>query len=269
MTQRLFLSKLLPLGLIGILASWVMLLQVTRLRQLNEPSTVELTQSQLERQQRQTQAQLIALSQAPSFGFDNMAANWTFLQFLQYFGDMPARQQTGYGLSPYFFEAIIPRDPVHARPYIFLSASTSAHAAQPNRAVALMEAGLAHMQPNLPPDAYLVWRFKGLDEFLFLRDYAAAQVSLATAAQWVQQSDTPDRETIADSLQQTANFLAQNPTGQEAQIGAWAQVLAQAADDATRAIAIENIEALGGEIIISERGVASIRFRDNAEDAND
>ena len=32
----------------------------------------------------------------PSFGFDNLLADWTFLKFIQYFGDGEARQITGY-----------------------------------------------------------------------------------------------------------------------------------------------------------------------------
>lgn len=270
MVTRLTLKKLLSLSLIGISLLGILLLQSLRLQRLN--STVELrssSQQQQQQQQQRAQAQLLALSQMPSFGFDNLIADWSFLQFLQYFGDILTRQQTGYSLSPYFFESIIPRDPYFARPYIFLSASTSAHAGQPEKAVALMEQGLTFMEPNFPADSYLVWRYKGLDEFLFLGDYPSAQVSLFTAADWVQQSDITDGHTIANSLRQTAQFLAQNPTGKEAQISAWAQVLAQAADEATRKTAIERIEALGGEIIISETGRVSVRYRTEEEATTD
>lgn len=247
--------------LVAALSTAILALQSARLETFQLSTETDLSPDQLERETLHTQTQLTTLSQLPSFGFDNLIANWSFLQFLQYFGDTPARQQVGYSLSPYFFEPIVRHDPYYVKPYLFLSASTSAHAAKPERAVTLMEQGLASMQPNLPEDSYLVWRYKGLDEFLFLGDYAAAQVSLATAADWVRQSDTPDGESIAASLQQTAQFLAANPTGQEAQISAWAQVLVQAADEATRNIAVEQIEALGGEIVVSETGQVSIRYR--------
>lgn len=259
MITRQSLKPWLPLIIAGMLISGLIGLQTGRLQNLQSDNRAEWSLSDIEEQQRRTQAHLLAIGKMPSFGFDNLIASWSFLQFLQYFGDMPARQQTGYGLSPYFFEIIIPRDPHYVRSYVFLSSSTSAHAAQPKRAIALMEEGLPHLSPNLPSDSYLVWRYKGLDEFLFLGDYASSQVSLATAAEWVRQSDTPDGQAIANSLQQTAHFLAQNPTGRGAQIGAWAQVLVQAADEATRQIAIKNIEALGGEITVSEAGRVSVR----------
>lgn len=255
------LNQILSLGIASIAVGGILTLQTSRLQGFKQSYNAKSPPSQLEQQQQRTQSRLIAISKMPSFGFENLIASWSFLQFLQYFGDTSARRQTGYGLSPYFFEAIIPKDPYHLRPYIFLSSSTSAHAAMPARAIALMDEGLIHMNPSLPSDSYLVWRYKGLDEFLFLGDYTAAQVSLETAADWVQQSETPDREIIANSLRQTSQFLAQNPTGKEAQIGAWAQVLVQAADEATQKIATEHIEALGGEIIISETGQVSVRYR--------
>ena len=39
------------------------------------------------------------LKNLPSFGFDNLIADWTFLKFLQYFGDDEARDVTGYDLA--------------------------------------------------------------------------------------------------------------------------------------------------------------------------
>jgi hypothetical protein len=39
------------------------------------------------------------LKTIPSFGFDNLIADWTFLKFLQYFGDDEARDVTGYNLG--------------------------------------------------------------------------------------------------------------------------------------------------------------------------
>ena len=49
--------------------------------------------------------------QVPSFGFDNLIADWYFLGFLQYFGDQEIRQETGYQVSPDFFRIILDRDP--------------------------------------------------------------------------------------------------------------------------------------------------------------
>jgi hypothetical protein len=54
--------------------------------------------------------------------------------------------------------------------------------------------------------------------------------------------------------------LATNPLSKQAQVNAWASVLANAFDDATRQKAIDRIEALGGQVTISETGGISLQF---------
>ena len=65
------------------------------------------------------------LHKLPSLGFNNLVADWTFLNFLQYFGDDSARNKTGYSLSPEYFEVILDRDPYFVNAYLFLSASNN------------------------------------------------------------------------------------------------------------------------------------------------
>lgn len=213
-----------------------------------------------EQQDRATASALSLAQKMPTFGFNNLIANWTFLQFLQYFGDSEVRAVAGYDLSADFFRVIIPKDPYYRMFYLFLSGSISNFAGQPDQAVELMAQGLEHLTPTLPPDSFYIWRYRAVDELLYLGDGVAAQKSYQTAADWARQSPHPDAEFIAANSQTTADFLAANPVSKQAQANAWLSVLANAFDDATRLRAIERIEALGGTVTISETGGISLQM---------
>ncbi len=240
-----------------VLLPGLLLLQQQRLASLQNRSTV--TQD-LQRQDQATAATLALAKNVPTFGFDNLVADWFFLQFLQYFGDDQARAITGYSLSPEFFKVIIPNDPYYRLFYMFLSGSTSNFAAQPEQSVALIAQGLDRLTPAFPDDGFYIWRYRGVDELLYLGDGEAAQKSFQTAADWARQSPHPDAPFIAENSQRTADFLANNPLSKQAQVNAWASVLSNAFDDATRQKAIERIEALGGKVTISETGGISLQF---------
>jgi len=251
--------KMLLWGLPIALFLLLVLLQHDRLVAL-QAKTSQATQQDLQRDEQATVAILDLAQKMPTFGFDNLVADWFFLRFLQYFGDDAARAKTGYNLSPEFFQAIIPRDPFYRLFYLFLSGSTSNFAALPEQSVALMAQGLERLSPTVPPDSFYIWRYRGVDELLYLGDGKAAQKSFQTAAEWARQSPHPDAPFMADNSQRTADFLANNPLSKQAQANAWASVLANAFDEATRQKAIERIEALGGQVTISETGGISLQF---------
>jgi hypothetical protein len=75
----------------------------------------------------------------PSFGYNNIIANWVYLNFVQYFGDDEVRAKTGYSLSPEYFEVILGRDPRFIPAYLSLSTSTSMYAGMPERSIKLTE----------------------------------------------------------------------------------------------------------------------------------
>lgn len=206
------------------------------------------------------QIQLDLLNRIPTFGLNNLIADWTFLQFLQYFGADELRAQTGYGLSPDYFESILPKDPYYTYFYLFLSGSSSIYAGQPDRTVSLMNEGLSYMTPQVPDDGYLVWRYKGTDELLFLGDSAAAQQSFQTAADWAYQSSQPEAQAVAEISERTANFLSNNPVSKRAQVNAWASILSNSFDESTQQLAIDRIEALGGRVNITEDGQVQIGY---------
>ncbi|HEY9634875.1 MAG TPA: hypothetical protein V6D14_15840 [Coleofasciculaceae cyanobacterium] len=200
------------------------------------------------------------LQQTPAFGFDNLFADWVFLNFLQYFGDEETRAVTGYSLSPEYFEIIVDRDPRFLGAYTGLSTSISLYAAKPEESVALMEKGLKSMSPQSPPKSYYIWRQKGIDELLFLGNTQAARQSFKNAAEWASTYSDEESQNVAAISRRTSEFLARNPKSKSAQVTAWAMVLNTVTDDRTRKIAISRIEALGGKVIITPEGVPKIRL---------
>ncbi|MEH2157964.1 hypothetical protein [Nostoc sp.] len=214
----------------------------------------------LEKEIKSENIRLNFLQKMPSFGYDNFIADLVYLNFIQYFGDDEVRDKTGYSLSPEYFEVILKRDPRFLAAYRSLSISTSLYAAMPERAIALSEKGLKSLSPSVPEKSYYVWRYKGVDELLFLGNAKAAQESFATAANWASNFSDAESQFIAKTSQRTAEFLSRNPNSKYAQIATWSIVLNNQADQRTRKRAINEIEALGGKVITTVEGTHKIIF---------
>ena len=240
-------------------------LQLPRLSKLIErgkTASVESIKTEVELER----LRLELLQKAPSLGFNNLIANWVYLGFLQYFGDDLARGQTGYELSPAYFESIVDRDPRFLGSYISLTASVSLYAGKPEKSVALMAKGLKSMSPQIPPQSYYVWRYKAIDELLFLADIKSAQRSFAKAGEWASTYPDPESQNVAAISRRTAQFLAGNPDKERiknAQEAIWASVIVnalQANDRRTRDQVIRQIEARGGKVTISPEGGVSVQL---------
>jgi hypothetical protein len=243
--------------LIGILAvGGLQVPQLDALRNKAQNATPETLQREVESER----LHLNLLQKTPAFGFDNLLADWVFLNFLQYFGDDPARAVTGYQLSPDYFEVIVDHDPRFREMYLFLATSGSLYAGMPERSVALMEKGLQSLSPKVPPKSYYVWRQKAIDELLFLGNAQAARQSFEKAAEWASMSSDEESQNVAAMSRQTAEFLRRNPNSKSAQVAAWTMVLNNVTDDRTRKIAISRIEALGGKVSITPQGVVKIQL---------
>ena len=208
-----------------------------------------LNQNYLKQEQGQ-KLRLNLLNDSPSFGFNNLIADWTFLNFIQYYGDSPAREQTGNALSPNYFEAVVKNDPRFIDAYFLLAPATSLFAGHPQKSVDLISKGLEYVSPNMP-QAYQLWTYKAVDELLFLGDTEAAKKSYQMAAQWARyQNDETSRLNGARAAE-TAQFLATNPDSKQAQVGAWLMIFGNARDEQTRQEALRRIEALGAKVIIT------------------
>ncbi|MBD2092448.1 hypothetical protein H6F67_21610 [Microcoleus sp. FACHB-1515] len=257
--QARSIAPFITVGLVVLGVVAIVLLQLPLLRQIQAASETP-NPAQIQRDTIIQTARLNLLEKAPTFGFDNLVADWTFLSFLQYFGDQPARLATDYRLSPEFFDVVIDRDPRFLQTYPFLSSSTALFAAQPERSIALMNQGLQSMTPTIPPGSFYVWRNKAIDELLFLGDAQAARQSFLKAAEWARASGLPEAENVARLSEQTAQTLDRNPDSRQAQIGAWVLVLGSAPDDRTRQTAIDRIQQLGGQIVPQPDGSFSVQL---------
>ncbi|NJK41248.1 MAG: hypothetical protein HC934_07635 [Acaryochloridaceae cyanobacterium SU_2_1] len=238
----------------------IALLQNSRLAEISAQATQPKSETEQAQILAQEEASLAFLKRLPAFGFDNVIADWSFLRFLQYFGDGTARRQTGYALSPKYFDVILDRDPRFVKPYLFLSVSTSLYAGKADQSVALMNKGLQYLTPQSSSDVYLVWLYKATDELLFLGDVKAAQASFEKAAEWAKATEEPDKQQAATVAAKTAKFLATNPNSKKAQISAWLMVLTNAVEDESRQKAINNIQRLGGQVTFAPDNRVSIQF---------
>lgn len=192
--------------------------------------------------------QLDLMKKLPKFGFNNLAANTTFIDFLSYFGSAEARNINGYSLGFDYFDVVLKEDPRFFLAYYYLSGTGSSYLADPSRTVKMMEEGYKSIKPGSPKYSYYLWRLKATDELLFLGDSPAAKTSLEKAADWAQQAGDEEGQRVAKISSKTAKFLAKNPDSKQARFGAWAAVLDTAIDNNARKLAIAKIIELGGRV---------------------
>ncbi len=182
----------------------------------------------------------------PSFGFDNLIADWTFMKFLQYFGDDEARNVTGYNLSADYFDIVTRLDPRWVEMYPFLSVAVSFYQAKPEIAVQFLERGTNVLSPQIDPQAWRVWRNKGLDELLLLGDTTASARSHEMAAEWVEK--TPSGPKLAPTFRATADFLRRDPDSVPVRFAAWSTIYYQTTDKLVRLRAKQALVKLGAVV---------------------
>ncbi len=201
----------------------------------------------------QEQAKLIEFQkETPLLGLDNMVADWSYLNFVQYFGDRHARDTIGYKLVPDYFETISQIDPRFTQAYLRLSIANSMYAGYPEQTIALMKEVLASVEPD-SEQAALLWTSKGLDELLFLGDKEAAIKSYKIAAKWaaLESSGLPDGLTIKDL--ETALKSTDEIDLKEAQIRAWSSVLVYIKDNQRSREIVAKIDRLQAELLTLEQ----------------
>lgn len=252
-------SAVLPCGLGLLLLLSLGLVQRSELQAISQQAQA-LSSDTLKKQEIEDIDEMKALKITPTFGLRNAVADWSFVQFLLYFGDDEARQVTGYRANPDFFKTIIRHDPYFKDFYVFLSGSVTNYSGTPDKTVEIMDKGLKSLRPNQPHDGYYIWRYKAADELLFLGRGKDAQHSYEMAARWAAQSDDAESALVGEISQQTAQFLAKDPDSRLARINAWSSILTTAIDDATRERAVAQIRALGGDVVFSEDGGIKVKY---------
>ena len=206
----------------------------------------------------------------PTFGLDNLMADWSMLQFLQYFGDKNARQQTGYNLSADYLEVVTKRDPQFSAAYLLMSPASSLFGGTPERTVELMDRALENITSDIPY-AYYLWVYKGMDEILFFNDLEKAQKSYEKALEW---ATIAEDETVIESAKNTIAFLETKPNLTDAKVGVWFTIWMNNQEPNIREIAHKNIEDLGGQLNVYSDSVAeavppsAVKLRQEAARSN-
>ncbi|MFM6188931.1 MAG: hypothetical protein ACKPEN_04720 [Planktothrix sp.] len=218
---------------------------------MNSNPTEKISATAAQQAQQQETARLKLLKLLPALGYNNLLADWTFLSFLQYFGDDPAREKTNYELLDDYFEVIVTHDPRWVEMYNFLSTSVSFYQARPDLTVQLIERGLQSLSPAKNSKAWLVWRTKGIDELLLLGDSQASAKSHEMAAQWAEH--TPDQD-FSPRLREFAETLKQNPDHLLIRIQTWLMVYSTTQDKLVRKRAIQELLELGVKIKTQDNG---------------
>jgi hypothetical protein len=211
-------------------------------------------------EEKKTQIVLQSQKVLPSLGFENLIADWTYLQFVQYFGDSPARDEIGYGLTADYFHNIVDKDPRFLQALLVLSGANTIFALNPKTTVELLNKALESIDPHLSPLSPYIWSYKGVDEMLFLGDNKEAQKSYEMAAKWAEARGGEDDLVVAKRNAETAAFLAKNPDSKKARVAAWISIMENALNDEVRGQAIQEIQALGGTVEITKSGELMIVF---------
>jgi len=191
----------------------------------------------------------------PTFGYDNLVADWAFLQFIQYFGDTDARNATDYSLVPDYFEMVVNNDPRFVSAELILSTANTVFAGEPEKSVKYLNQAVQDLSPEIHHKAYAVWQYKGLDEMMFLGDIEAAKHSYQMAAKWAK---AVGEQQIVNRVTQTVAFLENNPNSKRARVTGLVTILSSAPDAKTRQEVIKEIERLGGDVTIKKNGVVSV-----------
>ena len=207
-----------------------------------------------EQEAQQEALRLRMLKKLPSFGFDNLIADWTFIKFLQYFGDDEAREVTGYNLGQDYFDIVTQRDPRWVDIYLFLSTAISFYQGKPETAVNLMERGTSalSLSPQMHSQSWIVWRTKGLDELLLLGDIPESIRSHEMAADWVEGS--PEGPKLAPRFRATAEYLRRDPDSVPVRFTAWNTVYTQTTDKLVRQRAKQALVKLGAQVQKDQNG---------------
>lgn len=200
--------------------------------------------------ERQEALRLKLIERFPTLGYDNLIANWAFLNLLQYYGDDEAREVTGYSLNANYFDLITKRDPRFVEIYPYLSTGVSFYLGNPQLAVEYMTRGTNVLSPQINPYAFVVWRYKGIDQLLLMGDTKGSIYSHEMAAQWAEKTD-PE---LSQMYRQTAEFLKQDPDNTVVRFRSWVDVYANAVDAKVKKRAEQEISKMGGKIDRNEKG---------------
>ncbi|MFS8858539.1 hypothetical protein NW851_11865 [Synechococcus sp. H55.7] len=173
-------------------------------------------------------------------GYRNLGASWLWLELIQYYGDAPARAQTGYGLAYEYFDHMLRLDPNFFLGYRLSSLVLTYQAGQPEKAVEILDRGLQQFNPQNNPDAWRLYVDRALINFMFLGDAEAGRRDYYQAAAWREQVGLP-----GDDFRQLGDNIARSPLSRRSRFDVWLSVFNATSDRDTRQFVLEQLTQLG------------------------
>ncbi|MCT0255087.1 hypothetical protein [Synechocystis sp. CS-94] len=249
---RSWLSSIVPWFLIIFGSAGIVTIQNMSLGNVQN----RLSEEDYEKLSQDEAIQLNLLHRSPSIGFDNIIADWVYLGFIQYFGDTPVRNQTGYGLLPEYYQVLVDKDPLFTDALSKLDVATSLFAGQPQVSAQLLGEALSKMPKKFITkiQPYYLWRAKGNNELLFLGNTDEAKESYRQSIDWAKAYGDEEGQKMVRISENSLRILEAKPDSKEARIGAWVGVLANRPDEKTVKRVIDEIEKLGGTVKIESDG---------------
>lgn len=199
----------------------------------------------------------IQLAKAVSLvtGFDNVAANMLWLQFIQYYGsnvflNIPVEQRPGFTLSSDYLSSITKLDPNFFLPYGYALNAVAWKQGQPELAKEILLHGTQTFTPETQPRGFGLWINIGLIDFLFLGNSTGTEQAYDRAAQWLESLDEATFQSLRvphpEAFRQLGQRLARNPDSNTARFMGWSQVYYSSRDPEVKGYALQQVEAVGG-----------------------
>lgn len=252
--QDLYKKTIYFFGIFFVLSSLIKLQQ-------NQISHIKnnLEKADYVEQEKYLKAKVKLQQNIPTFGFNNLFANWNYLQFIQYVGDNEARDITGYSIITDYFKTGVKQDPNFVQSHLTMSSANSLFAAEPEKTIEFLTEVSKKVNPEAVYYSFFLWTYKATDEILFLGDLEAAKNSYLMAAKWASLRQDELGEKLSKRYKTTANFLETNPDPSQAQFGAWMNILSVNKDEKTQDYVLNKLEELGAEINTSPDGKLEIK----------
>jgi hypothetical protein len=202
-------------------------------------------------------------SKFPTFGLQNLTADWIYLNFIQYFGDTTLREKLGYSLCPSYFKTLVNRDPQFVNALIMLDVCTALFAGEPLQSLQELQLSTETLKPKMEAVTirpYYVWQAIGINQLLFQGKPLQAKQSYEKAVSWAKDYYDPESRRFIANMQKSITYLAENPNSKMAQIGGWFNILNNNPDKRTLDRVIKEIELLGGKVKINSQGQFSVEL---------
>jgi hypothetical protein len=256
------LLNYLPLGWVLLALTTIVYIQLPRLDNIKNQQQ-QASKAQLQQETVEIKQQLSMLKYIPSFGYDNLVADWKYIDLVQYMGD-DNRTKVGFEALMDYFDAVLDRDPRFLNAYLMMGGTASIFAGEPKRAVEIANKHLPLLSPKNPDRAYYIWRMKGVEELLFLGRTDDAKKSMLMTAEWTKAYAGDKIESSSEAMNvgkvsaKAAADIDRNPDSRQAKFQAWNMVIDNAVDDRAIQRAVAEIKALGGKVRVNAEGKVEI-----------